>query len=80
MSNQIRTVCPSTHEVIFDQPGTSLDAADKIATASKQAFESYRGSTLERRKEIVKRALEIIGSRCDELAREITMQMGRPIR
>lgn len=80
MSNQIRTICPSTHEVIFDQPGTSLDEADMIATGSKRAFESYRNSSLEMRKGIVKRALEMIDSRCDELAKEITTQMGRPIR
>jgi acyl-CoA reductase-like NAD-dependent aldehyde dehydrogenase len=80
MSNQIRTICPSTHEVIFDQPGTSLEEAIKVAAASKQAFESYRTSSLEDRKSIVKRALDIIEQRRDDLARELTTQMGRPIR
>lgn len=79
-SNRIRTVSPSTHEVIFDQPGTSLEEARKIATASKQAFHSYRNLSLEKRKEIVKRALDIIDSRIDVLAKELTMQMGRPIK
>ncbi|KAK4871171.1 hypothetical protein LT330_000408 [Penicillium expansum] len=80
MSNQIRTICPSTHEVIFDQPGTSLNEAIKVAAASKQAFESYRTTSLEDRKSIVKRALDIIEQRRDDLARELTAQMGRPIR
>ncbi|KAJ5163816.1 Aldehyde/histidinol dehydrogenase [Penicillium coprophilum] len=80
MSNQIRTISPSTHEVIFDQPGTSLKEAIKVAVASKQAFESYRTSSLENRKSIVKRALDIIEQRRDDLAKELTAQMGRPIR
>ncbi|KAJ5551259.1 hypothetical protein N7461_005957 [Penicillium sp. DV-2018c] len=80
MSNHISTICPSTHAVIFDQPGTSLEEAVKVAAASKQAFESYRTTSLEDRKSIVKRALDIIEQRRDELAKELTIQMGRPIR
>ncbi|KAJ5767714.1 hypothetical protein N7533_000297 [Penicillium manginii] len=80
MSNQIRTISPSTHEVIFDQPGASLADATQIAASSKQAFEAYRTTTLSQRKEIVKRALDIVDTRIDELAKELTTQMGRPIR
>lgn len=80
MSNQIRTINPATHEVIFDQPGTSLEDASKIAKASKAAFESYRKLGLGERKDIVKRALAILATKYDELAKELTMQMGRPIR
>ncbi|KAJ5772599.1 hypothetical protein N7520_003128 [Penicillium odoratum] len=80
MSNQVRTINPATHEVVFDHPGTSLAEAAKIATASKQAFESYRTISLDEKKKIVTRALEIISSRIDDLAKEITTQMGRPIR
>lgn len=80
MSNQIRTINPATHEIIFDQPGTSVEEARKIAITSKQAFQSWRTVSLEERISIVKRALQIIDSRIDELAKELTIQMGRPIR
>lgn len=80
MTNQIRTINPATHEVIFDQPGTSLEEAGKLATASKQAFQSWRAVSLHDRITIVKRALEITDSRIDELAKELTTQMGRPVR
>ncbi|KAJ5657259.1 uncharacterized protein N7484_000908 [Penicillium longicatenatum] len=80
MTNQVRTINPANHEVIFEHPGTSLAEATKIATASKQAFESYRATTLDERKKIVARALEVLASRIDVLAKEITTQMGRPIR
>ncbi|KAJ5280635.1 hypothetical protein N7478_006007 [Penicillium angulare] len=80
MSNQVRTVNPATHEVIFEHAGTSLAEASKIAAASKEAFKSYRTLSLDNKKQIVRRALEIISSRIDVLAREVTTQMGRPIR
>lgn len=80
MANQIHTVCPSSHKVIFDQPETSLAEVQKIALASKEAFHAYRGKALEEKKAILTKALDIIDSRKDELAMEITTQMGRPIR
>jgi acyl-CoA reductase-like NAD-dependent aldehyde dehydrogenase len=80
MSNQIRTISPSTHEVIFDQPDTSLEEALQVAEDSKKAFESWRTSSLEDRKSIVKRALDIVAKNRDELSKDLTTQMGRPIR
>lgn len=80
MSNHVRTISPSTHEVIFDQPGTSLDQAIKIAAASKHAFQSWRSLSLQDRKSIISRALDIIDDKIDVLSQELTMQMGRPIR
>ncbi|CAG7926410.1 unnamed protein product [Penicillium olsonii] len=80
MSNQIRTINPATHEVIFEQAGTSLEEAIKVAATSKKAFESYRTTSLEERKTIVKRVLDIVEKNRDELANELTLQMGRPIR
>lgn len=80
MATQIHTVCPSTHKVIFDQAETSLIEAQRIALASKNAFHAYRRVELEHKKAIVRKALDIIDSRKDELAKDITTQMGRPIR
>ncbi|CAL5866695.1 uncharacterized protein PFLUO_LOCUS905 [Penicillium psychrofluorescens] len=80
MSNHIRTICPSTHQVIYDHPATSLEEAIKVASASKTAFQSWRAEPLDQRKAIVSRALDIIDKRKDDLARELTVQMGRPIR
>ncbi|KAJ5219666.1 hypothetical protein N7468_008870 [Penicillium chermesinum] len=80
MFNAVRTISPATHEVIFEHPGHSLAEATKIATASKVAFQSWRNTTLDERKAIVKKALDHIDSNIDVLAKEVTLQMGRPIR
>ncbi|KAJ5332250.1 uncharacterized protein N7506_006033 [Penicillium brevicompactum] len=80
MSNNIRTINPATHEVIFEQAGTSLEEAIQVAATSKKAFKSYQNTTLGERKNIVKRFLDIVEKNRDELASELTLQMGRPIR
>ncbi|KAJ5151698.1 hypothetical protein N7492_009993 [Penicillium capsulatum] len=80
MTNRIHTICPSTNAVIFDHPGISLAEAQQVALAAKSAFQAYRGLPLQQKKTIIKKALDIIDLRKDELARDITTQMGRPIR
>ncbi|RAH51102.1 Aldedh-domain-containing protein [Aspergillus brunneoviolaceus CBS 621.78] len=79
MTNQIRTLSPSTNKVIFEHPGTSLEEAQKIVQASQDAFRTYKKTTLAQRKEIVVKALDLIVADRDTLAAELTTQMGRPI-
>ncbi|KAE8355057.1 Aldehyde/histidinol dehydrogenase [Aspergillus coremiiformis] len=79
MTNQIRTLSPSTNKVIFEHPGTSLDEARTIAHASENAFQSYKQFSLADRKAILVKALDIIDANKETLARELTAQMGRPI-
>ncbi|RAK81312.1 Aldedh-domain-containing protein [Aspergillus fijiensis CBS 313.89] len=79
MTNQIRTLSPSTNKVIFEHPGTSLEEAQKIVQASQDALRTYKKTTLAQRKEIVVKALDLIVADRDTLAAELTTQMGRPI-
>ena len=79
MSNQIRTLSPSTNKVIFEHPGISLDEARQIAQASQDAFRTYKQTTLSQRKEIILKALDLIAANKETLAEELTTQMGRPI-
>jgi acyl-CoA reductase-like NAD-dependent aldehyde dehydrogenase len=79
MANQIRTISPSTNEVIFEHHGTSLEEAREIAQASYEAFKSYKKTTLAERKNIVVKALDLIAANIDTLSNELTTQMGRPI-
>lgn len=80
MATEIRTICPATHKVIFEKPGASLEQAKQTTVSATDAFKSYQNTTLQERKAIVSRALDIIESRKDELGQDITAQIGRPIR
>lgn len=79
MSNQVRTLSPSTGEVIFEHPGHSVDQVRQIATSAKDACHAFRSLTLGERKSIVARFLSILSENKDTLANELTRQMGRPI-
>ncbi|KAL4875475.1 Aldehyde/histidinol dehydrogenase [Aspergillus karnatakaensis] len=79
MSNQIRTLSPSTGKVVFEHPGASIEEVGQIAQASEDAFRSYRELPYEQRKAIILKALDIIVANKETLGQELTSQMGRPI-
>jgi acyl-CoA reductase-like NAD-dependent aldehyde dehydrogenase len=75
----ITTISPITNKPILTRNGLSDADLQSIPEKSTRAFESYRRTSLSERQEIVKKALKLLGERQDELAKEITEQMGRPI-
>ncbi|KAM5346212.1 hypothetical protein ACJ41O_009217 [Fusarium nematophilum] len=75
----IRTISPSTNEVVCQVPSTSAPEAKAMAISSAEAFLSWRNVPLAERRAIVERGLALIQERRMELGRELTEQMGRPI-
>ncbi|EPE10710.1 aldehyde dehydrogenase [Ophiostoma piceae UAMH 11346] len=75
----ITTISPTTNEGIITRSGISLSDLALLPETSVKAFQSWRTTKLSDRKRIVVKALEILASRTDELAAELTDQMGRPI-
>lgn len=79
MADKIRTISPSTGEVIFEQDGVSLEAAQQMVDKAHAAFLKYRKTTLNQRKEYIVKALDNVAEKIDQLSDELTKQMGRPI-
>ncbi|KAJ5616955.1 hypothetical protein N7537_002069 [Penicillium hordei] len=76
----ISTISPATNEPVVTRTGVSSEELKQIPVAAQTAFRSFsQSTTLEQRQQIVERALDILEKKQDELAREITEQMGRPI-
>jgi acyl-CoA reductase-like NAD-dependent aldehyde dehydrogenase len=76
----ITTISPATNEPIITRTGLSSEDLRHIPEAAQAAFRSFsQMTTLEQRQKIVEKALDILEKKKDELAREITEQMGRPI-
>ncbi|KZF23168.1 putative succinate-semialdehyde dehydrogenase [Xylona heveae TC161] len=75
----ITTISPTTNKPIVTRSGLSEADINILLQKTGNAFQSFRRTTLGQRKSIIKRALSLISERKDELAREITEQMGRPI-
>lgn len=75
----ITTISPATNEPVITRTGVSSEDLGRIPVTAQAAFRSFSQTTLEQRQNIVAKALDILEKRKDELAKEITEQMGRPI-
>lgn len=76
----ITTISPITGKPLLTRKGLSTSDIPSLLSASKTAFSTFRHThTLQDRQEIVQKALKILLSKADELAKELTEQMGRPI-
>ena len=75
----ITTISPITNKPVLTRTGISASDLDLLPTVATEAFSSWRKTTLKERQDIVKKALDILKSKQDVLAKELTEQMGRPI-
>ncbi|KAI6783448.1 aldehyde dehydrogenase, partial [Emericellopsis cladophorae] len=75
----IKTISPTTNEPILTRNGASAQDLESLPQVATEAFNTFRKTTLKERQEIVKRFLKILSKHEDELAEELTVQMGRPI-
>ena len=78
-SDTIQTVSPSTNKLVIETKAHTTQDACKMAVTSKHAFASWRQVPLSKRLEIVTKGLALAQQRRDQLSRELTVQMGRPI-
>ncbi|EED13049.1 aldehyde dehydrogenase family protein, putative [Talaromyces stipitatus ATCC 10500] len=76
----LKTISPITNKPILIRTGISSEELALLPETAQKAFQSFsQSTTLAQRQEIVRRALGILARKKDELGREITEQMGRPI-
>ncbi|PKY05473.1 aldehyde dehydrogenase family protein [Aspergillus campestris IBT 28561] len=76
----ITTISPKTGRPIMSRTGITSEGLQQVTTDAQSAFQSYHTSTsLQTRQQIVARALDLLMQRKEELAYEITEQMGRPV-
>lgn len=75
----IKTISPTTNEPILTRNGASQSDLELLPKVATEAFQSFRKTTLKERQDIVKKFLGILSKHQDELAEELTVQMGRPI-
>lgn len=73
------TISPTTNKPVVTRNGLSDADIARLPDIATEAFESFRRTSLSERQAIVKKALKLIDEKQDELAKELTEQMGRPI-
>jgi acyl-CoA reductase-like NAD-dependent aldehyde dehydrogenase len=75
----ITTISPTTNKPVCTRNGISASDLESLPEIATEAFLKYRKTSLKERQEIVKKALKLLDAKQDELAKELTEQMGRPI-
>jgi acyl-CoA reductase-like NAD-dependent aldehyde dehydrogenase len=76
---RLTTISPVTNKPILERNGVSDEELTQLPITATEAFRSFRKTSLSDRQVIVKKALKVLEEKKDELARELTEQMGRPI-
>jgi acyl-CoA reductase-like NAD-dependent aldehyde dehydrogenase len=75
----ITTISPTTNTPILSRSGVSTSDLQEIPRVAVEAFNTWRQTSLTDRTIIVKKALDLLEKKKDQLAEELTVQMGRPI-
>ena len=70
---------PATEEPIATISLGSPADVDKAVAAGKKAFESYSATTVDMRRDLLKRIIEIYQAKADEMAETISLEMGAPL-
>jgi acyl-CoA reductase-like NAD-dependent aldehyde dehydrogenase len=76
---KITTISPSTNRPVVERNGPTEAELAELPKTAQRAFQKYSKTSLAHRQAIVQKALHLINEKQDELAQEITNQMGRPI-
>jgi acyl-CoA reductase-like NAD-dependent aldehyde dehydrogenase len=75
----ITTISPTTNEPILTRNGISEQELQQLPDVATTAFQAWRTTSLADRQIIIKKALKVLADKQDDLASELTVQMGRPI-
>jgi acyl-CoA reductase-like NAD-dependent aldehyde dehydrogenase len=78
--SSIATVNPYTNEVVRELPPMSPETIDHAVEAAHQAFQSWRLRLVHERAALVGRAAQLLRERSEELARLVTLEIGKLIR
>jgi aldehyde dehydrogenase (NAD+) len=78
---RIDVVSPSTEEVIGQVPDAGTEDVDMAVRAARTAFDQgvWRAMSVSERADVLERALQLLGSRIEEISTLVTSEMGLPI-
>ena len=80
MEKGFQIISPGTGQVFAERTYASASTIEIALEKSSLAFQKWKKTPVKDRAAICRKALHFLLSNADQLAEEITMQMGRPIR
>ncbi len=76
----IASINPYNNEIMHEFPPMREQAVDHAVREAHQAFQSWRGTSVDERAALVGRAAQLVRERAEQLARLVTLEMGKLIR
>jgi len=70
---------PATDEVIGHVPHASTADLDAALEASRRGFETWRATPALERQKVMEKAARLLEDRADTIARNLTLEMGKPL-
>ncbi|GLR15825.1 aldehyde dehydrogenase family protein [Portibacter lacus] len=80
MKKKFQVISPIDQTVYIEREYASSEAIENALSEAHSAQKEWRKLTIKKRAEYCLKAVEYLVANADELGKEITMQMGRPIR
>ncbi|KAL1916925.1 uncharacterized protein VTP21DRAFT_5122 [Calcarisporiella thermophila] len=74
------TISPINQQPYVERSYLTTDEINEAVERSKTAFLGWKKTPLAERIQIVERFIQILGSQKDEIAKELALQMGRPVK
>lgn len=78
-SSEIPVISPFSGETLFSVPALQSGEVDGVVARARVAFQQWRGSSLAERQTLCTRAAAWFKENQEAIARDITLQMGKPI-
>lgn len=75
----LEVINPATEEVIGHLPCATTEDLDRALDSAQRAFQKWRYSSPLERSRILRRVAELTRERVEEIARNITLDMGKPL-
>ena len=79
MSGMLRTISPIDGAVVVERPYTAQAGLDAMLDRARAAQAEWRTRPVAERAEVLGRAVDAFVAERERIAREITLQMGRPV-
>jgi succinate-semialdehyde dehydrogenase/glutarate-semialdehyde dehydrogenase len=77
-TDELDVIDPATEEIYETVPAGGVDAVELAVQAAAAAFPAWSATDAEERAELMRKALELIGARRDEIVETLTHEQGKP--
>lgn len=78
-TRKYRTLNPANDELIKQFPTLSDDEAEAALARAHEAYQTWHRTPVEERVQLFRRFVEVTTARREELARQMTIEMGKPL-